>query len=377
MLICAGILFRAPDGTCLVLRRSGEGDCAGLWDLPGGKVEDGEDLATAAMREAEEEIGIEFDSPGTVLMRRVVDGVDYTTFLCNVPAPFLPILNDEHNGFAWIRADDALADQPPAMMPPTTEAAPMVNVPMVADVVTDSARADADFKESDHPRGDGGQFGTGSKVRIVTTHDADTVTTSFHHVGTDKDAADAAHDRVSADEDEDAAPEMHEEKVRGKRGERSDTLHIVHSSDGAGGTSIHGAHLSAGVARGRAHVASQAEWAENGPTRADAGLSDLEKTDMAQAFNDRQSESGDDVTIMVDDDGDPVLDASGDFQFEQDGGVVSLDDDRQADFDAVREDLYPGDERAAYPGLDDANDHFEGEGRYDAVFRVHEHKAAS
>ena len=119
MIRCAGILFRAANGTVLVLRRAeGAGDCAGMWDLPGGHVEDGETLADAALREAREEIGQEFDSPGTVLTRRVLGEVDYTTFLKDVSDPFVPALNDEHSAFAWIVPAEALAEQPPALIPP-------------------------------------------------------------------------------------------------------------------------------------------------------------------------------------------------------------------------------------------------------------------
>lgn len=129
MIRCAGILFRAADGTVLVLRRAeGAGDCGGMWDLPGGHVEDGETLADAALRETREEIGQEFDSPGVVLTRRVLNDVDYTTFLKQVPKPFVPVLNDEHTAFAWVIPSEALAEQPPAMIPPPLEQAMTLEV---------------------------------------------------------------------------------------------------------------------------------------------------------------------------------------------------------------------------------------------------------
>lgn len=48
----AGCIVTAPDGTMLLIRRNGR------WDLPKGKVEAGETLLQAALRETEEESGI-------------------------------------------------------------------------------------------------------------------------------------------------------------------------------------------------------------------------------------------------------------------------------------------------------------------------------
>ena len=48
----AGGIVTAPDGTMLLIQRNGR------WDLPKGKVESGETLLQAALREVEEETGI-------------------------------------------------------------------------------------------------------------------------------------------------------------------------------------------------------------------------------------------------------------------------------------------------------------------------------
>lgn len=48
----AGCIVTAPDGTMLLIKRNGR------WDLPKGKVEAGETLLQAALRETEEETGI-------------------------------------------------------------------------------------------------------------------------------------------------------------------------------------------------------------------------------------------------------------------------------------------------------------------------------
>src|SRR5210317_2614401 len=43
----------------LITRRAADAHQGGLWEFPGGKVEDGEDLAVALQRELLEELGIE------------------------------------------------------------------------------------------------------------------------------------------------------------------------------------------------------------------------------------------------------------------------------------------------------------------------------
>jgi 8-oxo-dGTP pyrophosphatase MutT (NUDIX family) len=97
MIEAAGIILRAPSGRVLVMQRAGED----IWDLPGGKVEDGEDASTAATREALEETG--YRTPvDALVMRRVKEGVDYTTFIKDVEEEFIPVLCEEHSAFAWV-----------------------------------------------------------------------------------------------------------------------------------------------------------------------------------------------------------------------------------------------------------------------------------
>ncbi|MBW3536225.1 MAG: NUDIX hydrolase [Actinobacteria bacterium] len=55
--VCVGAV--AVDAGRLLMVRRGRGPAAGDWSLPGGRVEPGETLAEAVVRELEEEAGIE------------------------------------------------------------------------------------------------------------------------------------------------------------------------------------------------------------------------------------------------------------------------------------------------------------------------------
>jgi len=102
----AGILFLTEAGEALFVKRSGEGDHEGVWALPGGKIEHGETPESAAQRECVEELGECPEGERAVLMRRVADGVDYTTFLQKLSESFTPKLNAEHTGFVWANPSD-------------------------------------------------------------------------------------------------------------------------------------------------------------------------------------------------------------------------------------------------------------------------------
>lgn len=53
------LLLLVRDGHVLLALRDGTGYADGQWNLPSGKLEAGEDLISALMREAREEVGVE------------------------------------------------------------------------------------------------------------------------------------------------------------------------------------------------------------------------------------------------------------------------------------------------------------------------------
>lgn len=77
----------------------------GTWGLPGGKVEAGEALLEAIVRECREEMGSMPDYTKILPIDcfHSPDGrFAYHTFFCRVDSEFQPRLNHEHLGYAWV-----------------------------------------------------------------------------------------------------------------------------------------------------------------------------------------------------------------------------------------------------------------------------------
>ena len=79
----------------------------GCWGLPGGKVDAGENLQEALTRECTEEIGIWPEAIKLVPIEKftsIDNKFSYHTFFCLVENEFVPILNNEHYGYSWIKS---------------------------------------------------------------------------------------------------------------------------------------------------------------------------------------------------------------------------------------------------------------------------------
>ena len=75
------------------------------WGLPGGKIESGETLINCIHRECQEELGLMPDYLKLVPLEKFTtadSGFEYNTFFCSIATEFIPKLNNEHLGWAWL-----------------------------------------------------------------------------------------------------------------------------------------------------------------------------------------------------------------------------------------------------------------------------------
>ena len=75
----------------------------GNWGIPGGKIEQDETLLQGISRECLEEIGFFPNNVKLIPIQKFINNsFTYHTFFCEVTDEFIPILNDEHCGYAWV-----------------------------------------------------------------------------------------------------------------------------------------------------------------------------------------------------------------------------------------------------------------------------------
>jgi 8-oxo-dGTP pyrophosphatase MutT (NUDIX family) len=104
--VLVAITDRAEPGVILTVRREHLRNHAGQVSFPGGRLDPGEDAVTAALREAEEEIGLPRDAVavwGAADPYRTVTGFAVTPILALVP-PNLPLSPHEHEVADWFEA---------------------------------------------------------------------------------------------------------------------------------------------------------------------------------------------------------------------------------------------------------------------------------
>jgi 8-oxo-dGTP pyrophosphatase MutT (NUDIX family) len=104
--VLVAITDRAEPGVILTVRREHLRNHAGQVSFPGGRLDPGEDAVTAALREAEEEIGLPRDAVavwGAADLYRTVTGFAVTPILALVP-PNLPLSPHEHEVADWFEA---------------------------------------------------------------------------------------------------------------------------------------------------------------------------------------------------------------------------------------------------------------------------------
>ncbi len=103
-MIAAGALFYSRDTERFLFLHRTQGKQAHVWGLVGGSQESGETAWDCCAREIREEIGV-VDIKKIIPLERFCSRnshFEYHTYLCVVEREFLPALNYEHNGYAWV-----------------------------------------------------------------------------------------------------------------------------------------------------------------------------------------------------------------------------------------------------------------------------------
>ncbi len=73
------------------------------WGIPGGKIEDYETLFEGVARECQEELGMFPSNAKLIPIQKFINhSFTYHTFFCEVADEFVPNLNEEHCGYAWV-----------------------------------------------------------------------------------------------------------------------------------------------------------------------------------------------------------------------------------------------------------------------------------
>jgi 8-oxo-dGTP pyrophosphatase MutT (NUDIX family) len=98
----AGVFFYSSStNRYLYLLRSDKNNTT--WSIPGGKVEKGETLLEGIERECVEEMSFFDPEMKLIPIQKFINGnFVYNTFFCQVKEEFIPVLNDEHLGYAWV-----------------------------------------------------------------------------------------------------------------------------------------------------------------------------------------------------------------------------------------------------------------------------------
>ena len=102
-----GVWFYCVRTRCYLYLLRNDSKYPDTWGLAGGKVEPNETLITAVERECSEELGSmpEYQQLIPIEMFTSADGgFEYHTFWCRVDHEFIPELNHEHVGYAWIHS---------------------------------------------------------------------------------------------------------------------------------------------------------------------------------------------------------------------------------------------------------------------------------
>jgi 8-oxo-dGTP diphosphatase len=97
-------------GELLMIKRADKEYYGGVWEIPGGRLEKGEDIFSGLKREVKEETGMEIEilNPLKVhdFTRKDEQKIHMTTFLCR-PLSHSVVLSHEHTEYSWMTLEKA------------------------------------------------------------------------------------------------------------------------------------------------------------------------------------------------------------------------------------------------------------------------------
>ena len=102
-----GVWFYCVRTRCYLYLLRNDSKYPDTWGLAGGKVEPNETLITAVERECSEELGSMPEYQKLIPIEKFTSpdgGFEYHTFWCTVDHEFIPELNHEHVGYAWVQS---------------------------------------------------------------------------------------------------------------------------------------------------------------------------------------------------------------------------------------------------------------------------------
>lgn len=116
--VCAVVV---RDGRVLIARRPDGKRLAGLWEFPGGKVEEDEEPAAALHRELQEELGCQVAITKVLSASRYSydwGSIELISYLCELAADSPDPIAHEHSALEWVSVEQlnlvelAPADEP-------------------------------------------------------------------------------------------------------------------------------------------------------------------------------------------------------------------------------------------------------------------------
>jgi 8-oxo-dGTP pyrophosphatase MutT (NUDIX family) len=103
-IVCSGALFYALNSKRFLFLHRARGKQGNMWGLVGGTTEGAETPWEGLKREIVEEIG-PIEIKKTIPLETFISNdnkFSFHTYLCVVKEDFIPTLNEEHDGYAWV-----------------------------------------------------------------------------------------------------------------------------------------------------------------------------------------------------------------------------------------------------------------------------------